>query len=855
MSNKSEVYPFHRLGKKQGIRKKKPVKHTAGITRIKSLSVKEPAEEIKKDQREKKNNKNNLLAKLGTTFSGKQFFFLAAGFFLGRTVLFGELVPFAAAFAGAVTLILPASSLPAVIGLILGLATVVKGFPLTLDCVTVLLVWIFLVYSQDSIKKPLIVVPAVVFALSLILKIGCLAFNDFSPYDYISISFEAVFAGIFTFIFLKALPFLSRINSPQGLEVEELLSVLILLTGVLAGTSGIEFRGVSLQGLLSRFIILVLAYGGGLGQGAVAGALVGIVPGLSYVAVPVLAGVYSFAGFVAGFCRSLGKQGVAAGFLVGNLLLLIYIKNFGNLISIVIESCLAIILFFLFPARQIENFSESFSLIMSGGHASFTTGGRLQGLVRNRLSKCSCVFKDLSLGYAQTCVAAPEERREPALQALFREIGQKVCNGCGVYKICWEREFYLTYQSLLDAFNRVELYGQVTVSDLPESIKRRCTRARELAITIACLYDNYKLNLYWTKRILESKEIVSEQLKGMSEIVDDLSSELQLEVQEFAGREVYLKDKLKSSGIPVTDVKMSRNDDHGIEVGISRLPCSDYLDCSARLIPVLSKFYKEPLSAPSVNCAGPSGEGLCFLRLYPGLKYQVKVGIAKMGKGGNVVCGDSHAFVHLKGGEYAFMLSDGMGTGESAARESGATLTLLKNLLESGLSRELAVKTVNSLMMLRFPGDSFATIDLVTLDLYTGQAEFTKIGAPPSFLKQGNRVNSVRANSLPVGIIKDIDVAVVTRRLTPGDLVIMVSDGMLDVYGGPQGKENWLRDVIQGAGGIEPQDLADLLLNLAVTSVGGADRVPDDITILTVCFEKISFDKKMEGKAYKCGNI
>ncbi len=83
----------------------------------------------------------------------------------------------------------------------------------------------------------------------------------------------------------------------------------------------------------------------------------------------------------------------------------------------------------------------------------------------------------------------------------------------------------------------------------------------------------------------------------------------------------------------------------------------------------------------------------------------------------------------------------------------------------------------------------------------------------------------------------------------------MVSDGMLDIYSGPAGKENWLRDVIQGAGEIEPQDLADLLLNLAVTSVGGADRIPDDISILTVCFEKRSFDKKMEGKAYQCGNI
>lgn len=832
MQDETEVYPFQRSLK---VREKRQSKFKG---RKERKGRKEAYEEYAKTEKAAERKDESPVNKFKVSIAGRQLLFCLLGFFLGRAVLLGELSPFAAAFTGAVTWVFPSSGIAAVIGVGAGLAAAGKNIHFAATCAAVVLVWVFVAYLPADTKKHWLIIPGIVLALTLILKAVYFAFVDFSSYDYISTVFEAVFAGALTVIFLHALASFSKIGSLQNLSPEEVFCVLALVACIIAGTGGLQFWEVSFQGLLSRLVILTLALVGGMGQGAAAGALMGIIPGLAYVAVPLVIGGYSFAGLMAGICRGLGKPGVATGFLLGNIFLFIYIQNFDHFVSEIIGTCIAVLFFFLIPTQFIERLAESCTYMIPGGAAGISRGSKVQELVNGIFSKWSGTFKELSLDYAQACASVQDLRQEPTLQAFFNEIGQKVCNGCGVYHICWEREFYLTYQSLLNVFTQVETCGQVTVSDLPETLKRRCTRARELAVTIACLYDAYKLNCYWTRRMMESKEIVSDQLKSISEIIEDLSSQFQFEVEENNGKETYFKKKLKNLEIPIVEIKLIRQEKGGKEVTLSRQPCPDFLDCHTRAVPAIAQLLKEPLSLPAVNCCSAPKNGLCFIRLYPSLKYQLNIGMAKTGKGGSDVSGDSYSFMHLKGGEFAFALSDGMGAGLQAARESSTALSLLKHLLESGLARELAVKTVNSLMMLRFPGDSFATVDMVTLNLYSGLAEFIKIGAPPSFIKRDGRVRLIRANSLPVGIIKDIEVTKVTKKLVSGDLLVMVSDGMLDSYRGARGKEDWLKEILQETGDIEPRELADLLLQTAQTVAGGAGQISDDITVLVARLEK-----------------
>ena len=88
-------------------------------------------------------------------------------------------------------------------------------------------------------------------------------------------------------------------------------------------------------------------------------------------------------------------------------------------------------------------------------------------------------------------------------------------------------------------------------------------------------------------------------------------------------------------------------------------------------------------------------------------------------------------------------LSDGMGSGLRAAKESKTTINLLENFFEAGFNKEIALKTINSILMLRSSDEMFSTIDLTIFDKYSGEAEFIKIGAVSTFIKTQGKVDVI----------------------------------------------------------------------------------------------------------------
>jgi len=829
LSERSEVYPFQRV-KNEARRKQKKIRSAgtkrpeqtgkifAGAERSLLPLTGSAKIRIKLDK---------SLPNFPLTIILKWLLLSGAGFLLGRAVLMGELLPFAPAYTAAAVWIYPASWLPIVAGVFAGVFNYGKN--VFANIVTVLLtLGLLLSLPGENVKRPWLIVPGIVFALCVIVKTCFFAFSSSLPYDYIAVIFEAIFAAIVTLVFLYALPSLCKLDGVQYLSAEELLCVFIFFAAIVAGAGNLQIGQITFQGFLSRIFILTAAFIGGMGQGAAAGALMGIVPGLAYTEIPVFLGTYSFAGLLAGIGRALGKTGVAMGFLLGSIILAVYMQNFNQIMGLMAETGLSLLFFFLLPAGYVKKIGTSLPVF---GATARDGGVKIQPVVTRCMNNWTHIFKELSHGYAHGCAASSSGQEEPVLKELFKEVENKVCSGCGLYRTCWEREFYRTYQSFLDIFTLVEIYSQITAEDLPENIKRRCNRAKELAITITCLYDIYKLNRYWMRRFRESKEIFSEQLKNVAEVIEELTQQLKLELETYTQKEIFLKEKLKQAGFPVVEVRIYVQENGKKEIFLKRQSCSGQQCCGRNMAVLLSQLMKEPLTPPCPDCTGIE-EGLCALRFYPALKYQVKMGVAKIGKSMDVVSGDSYIFVPQKGGKFTFILSDGMGTGPQAALQSSTAVALLQNLLESGLNQDTAIKAVNSLLMLRSTDDNFATIDMVSLDLYTGQVQFFKVGAPPSLIAHGRRVSLVRASSLPAGIIKDIEITGVTKNLSSGDLLVVFSDGLLDAYKGKGDKEEWVKEILKTSVELDPQEISDLFLKIAQSNAEKDTTLADDVTVI-----------------------
>lgn len=206
-------------------------------------------------------------------------------------------------------------------------------------------------------------------------------------------------------------------------------------------------------------------------------------------------------------------------------------------------------------------------------------------------------------------------------------------------------------------------------------------------------------------------------------------------------------------------------------------------------------------------------------------------GMASRARGGaaGAVSGDACLVRMLPGRRLLVALSDGMGVGAAAAVESEPTVRLADRLLGTGFGVRTAAQTVNSLMVLEGAEDTFATLDLAVVRLDSGEAEFVKIGAPPTLLVRRGRIDRVEVHAPPSGILHDLAVDVRHRRLSAGDWLVAMTDGAYDAL---RPDDDWLEGFLRALDRARgPQWVADQLLARAVAAAGDG---MDDATVAVV---------------------
>lgn len=212
-------------------------------------------------------------------------------------------------------------------------------------------------------------------------------------------------------------------------------------------------------------------------------------------------------------------------------------------------------------------------------------------------------------------------------------------------------------------------------------------------------------------------------------------------------------------------------------------------------------------------------------------RYYCITGVARSVKEEQQVSGDSFSFFYENEGELAMILSDGMGSGEDAERESESVLTLLQRMLSAGFKEETAIRMINSVLALRAEQNSFATLDISRINLYGGTCEFIKIGGAATYIRRGKWLECVEAKTLPIGMLQRVDYDYTGKKLYDGDYIFMMSDGVLDAVK-PEERAEFLQQIIGEDPGQSPQVLAGRILNASLLLQNFEPR--DDMTVL-VC--------------------
>ncbi len=210
-------------------------------------------------------------------------------------------------------------------------------------------------------------------------------------------------------------------------------------------------------------------------------------------------------------------------------------------------------------------------------------------------------------------------------------------------------------------------------------------------------------------------------------------------------------------------------------------------------------------------------------------KYHVLTGVAKAVKETEKISGDNYTFFETNTGNLTAVLSDGMGSGDKACSDSTLVVELMEKFLEAGFQVEIAIQMINSALLAGGENCNMPTLDLCSLDLYSGECRFVKVGSASSYIKRQHLVDRISAGNLPLGIFPKPDMEAVGRVLMDGDYIIMVSDGVLDALSQGIG-EDMLSEFIGGISLENPGEIASAILNFGIQQSRG--RIRDDMTVL-----------------------
>lgn len=773
--------------------------------------------------------KNILTEKKRIQISKDTIVLVLMSFLLGRASILEGLAPFGMAFF--ITLLMKDRK-NGYLGFFVLLGTFFSDVGVNVEKYSIALALSFVIFSygyvRDKIGFKTFRIAASASVVTFTAGLVYMMATDFYMYDLFMEAFEAVVVFVFIYILSYSIPVIIHKNHRRILANEELICIAISIAIVISGLSNVEVLECSIKNIFGILLTLIFAYNGGASVGASVGITIGIITSMSNIGTPTVIGIYGFSGLLAGIFKDLGKFGSAIGMVLGNAILTFYINGSTEVIIQFEEIIVASAMFMCMP-KGIMNYMEKF-INHSDFESDKTYGQRIKRMVNQQLREYSTAFSELAVTY-ENIAQTSDVIEQSDVASMVNEVTNKVCHNCGMCRSCWQNNFSGMYSGVVDVITYLETEGMIKSNQIPEVLKKRCIKMDALINIIHDRFEVYKVNHGWKKKIFENRKLVAEQLKGVSDIIGDLSNRINRKVNFRIEVEEALYIAFDKEGILVNKVVASETDDGKFEIEIEKRPCFDRRQCDERIASIVSAVLGRKVTRKGDTCTANFESGSCSFTFVEAEKYKVATGVAKASKDKSGICGDSYSYMNIPENSYMMALSDGMGSGKRAAKESQATIALLEHLMEAGFEEELAIKTINSVLVLKSSEETFSTMDLSIMDLHTGKIEFVKIGSAASFIKRKNGdVEMIKSTSLPIGIFNDVDIENFGKKLNSGDFVIMMTDGIIDAEQELEEKEKWVEDVLKNITARNPQLVAEELLEKAIEKYG--NKVEDDMSVM-----------------------
>lgn len=641
--------------------------------------------------------------------------------------------------------------------------------------------------------------------------------------DYIRQLVLALLEGVLVYISAQVLQkgtsYVLYHRKKEPMNNEEMISAGIMTAIFVYAMPHIGIGDISPAMAISYFVVLVIGYKYGPGAGAISGAACGLAVavtsgGMTWV------GIMCILGICAGMFQENGKLWSAAAFFISSISIsLLYQKGVFSITEIW-EPFIAAGVFLVLPKKLLSPALEK-------KEKEDYVKQNIQWMAENKFKDFSTSLQKLSRSFLNYT----EERSGLGcddVNQIFEEISGQFCKDCRMCGECWNKNYEMTYAATQNMFLNAKEKGRLMQCDIPEKFVNQCIHAEKFVEETNRSLKYAAINRSWYNKLLESRQAAAGQISEMAEIVKDFASEV-CEMKEVrTTKEEQLVEKLKAKHIEIKQLAIMENKYGRQEIHIlartKKGRCITTKEMAVIAGKVLNKKFKP--AEQTKNIVPKEAETLVFLE---DTNYKVLTGIARAVKTGEELSGDNFSFLELDSGEFVMSLCDGMGSGEAANEESRSVIDLLEDFMEAGFQEKAAIHLINSLYVLKADGNSFSTVDMGIVDLFTGSCNFVKLGAAATFIRRENEVEVISSTSFPAGMFQQVEMDGARRVLEEGEFIIMMTDGVLDCFPG-EAKEEAMCSILGECKSNNPREVANYVLEKSAAASGGT--VSDDMTVI-----------------------
>ncbi len=529
----------------------------------------------------------------------------------------------------------------------------------------------------------------------------------------------------------------------------------IVVFCLLLALKEVQFLGISLAAVLACYATLFAAVCHGAATATVAGLLFGGVISLS------LAPAYGIAGLLLGALRHLSLPLALAWACMGAGMYLVYTQGlfvlYQMLAAAMLGGGLLLLTFRRLPDTDADR-NRCEQLIAPLRHAA----------LEQRYSALSDAFLALS----QNFYALSNTLRRPSLYSVRQacESGMRAgCEGCDRRRECAlgkPSALPQTVERLAKQMSQAE--GLSTAQ--ADAFFADCVRAKQVQESVNLAYGRLLRKSTEDNRT----EIFATDYAALSKLLRHAGQSTQ---------ESFTPDYEKTRLVCERAQKMGLQAKGLVVCGTRQLQiCAKGVDRTQMdthdVMEQLERAVGTPLQSPTFSTS-QEGEVQMHIERKPLL--QAEVASACCAKEGEELCGDSFHSFSCPDGMFYTLLSDGMGSGAQAAVSAGICRVFLEQMLTVGNSRTVSMEMLNDLILQK-DDQNFATVDLLEIDLLCQSACFWKSGAAPSYVLRGGNLFKIAANTVPVGVTKQLKAEEIRFALQENDVVLMISDGIAESF-------------------------------------------------------------------------